>query len=83
MHHGGAFTTNFQGAITSMKLNSTQFQPTSPNSYQQNMGFSSRHVGGGLFLFADGKVQFMTQNIDFATYNYLGNKADGNVVGSY
>jgi prepilin-type N-terminal cleavage/methylation domain-containing protein len=38
---------------------------------------ASNHVGGAYFCMADGAVQFLNENIDFQTYNYLGNKADG------
>lgn len=42
--------------------------------------FASLHTGGVMFLFADGSVRFISDNIDMKTYTYLGDKADGNVV---
>jgi prepilin-type processing-associated H-X9-DG protein len=36
-----------------------------------NAAFASQHPGGGLFLFADGHVEFITDDIDLDTYqNY-------------
>ncbi|HWL08676.1 MAG TPA: DUF1559 domain-containing protein, partial [Planctomicrobium sp.] len=46
-------------------------------------GFKSHHSGGVQFLFADGSVHFISQNIDYRTYQFLGNKADGNTIGDY
>jgi len=54
-------------------------------------GFSSPHEGGVHFLFCDGKVQFISENIDHSagdaivnsTMEFLINLADGNTVGEY
>lgn len=43
-------------------------------------GFRSLHPGGANFGFGDGSVQFLTEDIDMWTYQYLGEKNDGNVV---
>ena len=39
--------------------------------------FSSPHVGGAHFLFGDGRVQFMSENMDPQTFANMGNRADG------
>jgi prepilin-type N-terminal cleavage/methylation domain-containing protein/prepilin-type processing-associated H-X9-DG protein len=39
-------------------------------------GYSSQHTGGAQFVFADGSVRFLSQNIDLKTYANLGNRAD-------
>jgi prepilin-type N-terminal cleavage/methylation domain-containing protein/prepilin-type processing-associated H-X9-DG protein len=49
-------------------------------------GFGSRHQGGALFVFCDGSVRFLDQNIQsssspLGTYQRLGDKADGLPVG--
>lgn len=45
--------------------------------------FSSRHVGGAHFLLGDGAVRFISENINGATYEDLGRRADGNVLGEF
>jgi prepilin-type processing-associated H-X9-DG protein len=45
--------------------------------------FASQHTGGVQFVFADGSVRFVSDNIDMATYANLGDKADGNVISEF
>ena len=42
--------------------------------------FGSQHEGGGFFLFTDGQVRFLSENIDFSTYRYLMTKANNEVI---
>lgn len=42
-----------------------------------NGAFSSKHPGGGLFAFGDGHVQFISDNINLATYRALSTRAGG------
>jgi len=42
--------------------------------------FASEHTGGVQFLFADGSVRFISDNINMELYKNLGDKADGNVT---
>ncbi|QDT41740.1 putative major pilin subunit [Gimesia alba] len=46
-------------------------------------GFASNHVGGAHFLMCDGAVRFISENLDLATFGFLGGKADGNVIGEF
>jgi prepilin-type N-terminal cleavage/methylation domain-containing protein/prepilin-type processing-associated H-X9-DG protein len=39
-------------------------------------GYSSQHTGGAQFVFADGSVRFLSENIDLKTYSHLGNRED-------
>jgi prepilin-type N-terminal cleavage/methylation domain-containing protein/prepilin-type processing-associated H-X9-DG protein len=60
---------------------------TSPGSSRSNWavadGFKSNHSGGANFVFADGSVHFLNQNIDMWTYQRLGCRNDGQVIGDY
>src|SRR2546423_4526 len=40
-------------------------------------GFKSQHRGGSNFVFVDGSVHFLSENIDHKTYQYLGCRNDG------
>jgi prepilin-type processing-associated H-X9-DG protein len=42
--------------------------------------FMSSHTGGCNFLFMDGTVRFLTDNIDMKTYRALGSRNGGEVV---
>ena len=53
------------------------------NQWNTAMGFKSRHVGGAHFLMGDGAVRFLSENIDYMTYQKLGCRADGRVVGEF
>ena len=43
----------------------------------------SYHSGGVNFVFADGSVHFITNQIDLTTYLRLGNRADGETLGDF
>lgn len=47
---------------------------------EKEIGFSSRHVGGVLFVFADSHVNFLSENIDRQVLSHLGTIAGGEVV---
>lgn len=49
-------------------------------NWQTSQGFKSLHVGGAQFVMCDGSVQFLSENIDYLTYQYLGDRKDGNPV---
>lgn len=46
-------------------------------------GFSSAHTGGAHFLFGDGSVRFISQNVNNQTFKYLANRADGEMLEEY
>lgn len=50
---------------------------SSPNA------FSSPHVGGCHFLMGDGKVRFISENINGDTYTWLAGINDGHVLGEF
>ena len=43
-------------------------------------GFKSYHPGGANFLFADGSIHFLAEDIDHMTYQLLGCRNDGRVI---
>ncbi len=49
-------------------------------NWNTEAGFRSAHPGGAHFLLGDGSVQFLPETIDHQMYQYLGAKADGEVV---
>jgi prepilin-type N-terminal cleavage/methylation domain-containing protein/prepilin-type processing-associated H-X9-DG protein len=57
---------------------------TNPNNWNWSWGFRSMHTGGAQFVFVDGSVHFLSQNINHAsTYQRLGGRSDGLTVGPY
>ncbi|HTN76049.1 MAG TPA: H-X9-DG-CTERM domain-containing protein [Pirellulaceae bacterium] len=50
-----------------------------PCNWNTELAFKSQHTGGAQFVYGDGSVHMLTENIDLWTYQYLGAKADGKV----
>ena len=53
------------------------------NNWSSSTGFKSRHRGGAQFVFADGSVHFLKEDIDFRNYNRLGDRRDGESIAEY
>ena len=53
------------------------------NSYNTSQGFKSRHIGGAQFVLGDGSVRFISENINLLTYQQLGDRHDGQVIGDF
>ncbi len=53
------------------------------NNPSGSWNFTSTHTGGAHFLFGDGSVHFLSNDLDLLTYRYLGSVADGMVVGEH
>ena len=53
-----------------------------PTNSLQVGGFGSFHTGGAQFVLADGSTRFLSQSIDRGLYKKLGNRADGELLGS-
>ncbi|RMG33137.1 MAG: DUF1559 domain-containing protein, partial [Planctomycetota bacterium] len=47
------------------------------DNWQTSQGFKSKHQGGAHFLMCDGAVRFVSENIDYLTYQKLGDRRDG------
>jgi len=52
-------------------------------SWQVATGFKSEHPGGAHLMMADSSVHFLGENIDYVTYQRLGDRLDGEPVGDY
>ena len=50
-------------------------------NWSTSNGFKSQHKGGAQFVLVDGSVQFLSENIDYITYNRLGDRRDGGPLG--
>ncbi|MBA3316251.1 MAG: DUF1559 domain-containing protein [Planctomycetaceae bacterium] len=92
---GLAFAANDNGYVCVMgvgwvQLNSPPYPYSATNS-EHRRGFSSNHTGGVHFLFCDGSVQFISENINHiarttatnSTFNRLLAVDDGEVVGEF
>jgi prepilin-type N-terminal cleavage/methylation domain-containing protein/prepilin-type processing-associated H-X9-DG protein len=56
---------------------------TAKSNWNISHGFRSRHTGGAQFLLADGSVRFLSENINHPTYQSLGGRSDGQVIGEF
>ncbi len=56
---------------------------TSPYGIPLNGAFGSRHTGGAQFLFGDGHVSFLSENISLATYRALATRDFKDIPGAY
>jgi prepilin-type processing-associated H-X9-DG protein len=54
-----------------------------PNSTNHIVNFSSNHTGGVQFLLCDGSVHFMSENVDYDTFRFLGERSDGEIIGEF
>ena len=91
-HRQGWFHGNALWTATTAPINfptcpgEPQYQASScfaENNWQTSQGFKSKHPGGAQFVFCDSSVHFINESIDYQTYQYLGARADKNVVGSF
>tara|TARA_R110002111_G_scaffold126741_5_gene191429 strand:- start:6173 stop:7012 length:840 start_codon:yes stop_codon:yes gene_type:complete len=63
------------------RINETVVTTTPARAWNDDTAnFGSDHVGGAHFVFADGSVHFLSENMDFELYQNLSNKADGKVT---
>jgi prepilin-type N-terminal cleavage/methylation domain-containing protein/prepilin-type processing-associated H-X9-DG protein len=55
--------------------------PRVADCYANMGGYMSEHLGGGVNVgFSDGSVRFLLDTIDYATYQFLGDRADGKII---
>lgn len=72
---------------TSSPINSTACCASGETDSSQNwsceQAFRSAHHNGCNFVFCDGSIHFLAENIDYMTYQKLGDRRDGYAVGDY
>jgi prepilin-type N-terminal cleavage/methylation domain-containing protein len=56
---------------------------TSPDNWNFSWGFRSKHPGGAQFLLVDGSSRFVSETIDYMTYQRLGARGDGQPIGAF
>jgi prepilin-type N-terminal cleavage/methylation domain-containing protein len=94
-HHrggGGWYNSNGQWTATTpaINFNTCRKQGISDtanncNDYRVWMtsgGFKSDHTGGAQFVLGDGSVHFISQTVDYLTYQQLGSRNDGESLAS-
>ncbi|QDT36877.1 DUF1559 domain-containing protein [Stratiformator vulcanicus] len=68
-------------AIGRWGINATRQNATDTDEVQQS--FSSRHAGGAHFVFADGSVHFLSENIDHGYEQLIGNGKGSSPAGQF
>jgi hypothetical protein len=86
-HRGGWYNSNGQWTATTGRINFNTCGKQGIPDDQQNCndfrnwmtsgGFKSDHVGGAQFVLGDGSVHFLSENIDYTTYQRLGSRNEG------
>ncbi len=71
------------GGISTLFRVDTDSAFSLPNNANVYGGANSLHTGGVHTLFADGSVHFISENINMATWGYLGRRDDGKTVSGY
>jgi hypothetical protein len=74
-------TSDINGANQLAGLQVGPGQPLAPlgpdDALPLESGFSSFHTGGAFFLFGDGSVQFLSENMALQVFSRLGDRSDG------
>jgi len=85
-HYGSILTINVPTSHFFLKINSSFLKAREDSQtvdWRDASGHASYHEGGAQFVLADGSVRFLSENIDYETYCYLGDRADGQVIGEF
>jgi prepilin-type N-terminal cleavage/methylation domain-containing protein/prepilin-type processing-associated H-X9-DG protein len=89
-HRGGWYNSNalWTGTTARINFNTCGKQGVSDTAQNCNdfrnwntsQGYKSDHTGGAQFVFCDGSVAFLSDNIDYLTYQQLGSRNDREAV---
>jgi prepilin-type N-terminal cleavage/methylation domain-containing protein/prepilin-type processing-associated H-X9-DG protein len=63
-----------------LRMANSQFYINRRVGDASDQSFGSRHKGGAQFVFVDGSVHFISENISTDIYSYLAGRNDGNVA---
>ncbi len=89
--NGWLHSNNGNGLVTTIiPINYDSCQPANSEAdncnkmcnWNSELGFKSAHPGGANFAYGDGSIHFLAEGIDHQTYQYLGDKADGQAIGA-
>lgn len=81
--HSWAITTLLRPNDPVVKLQQNQLCVQSPFVGRARFRASSEHTEGVQITLCDGSVRFISNNVDFQTWQRLGNRADGVATGEY
>ena len=75
---------NLNNANACPRMKTDDFRPAGNNGdcHIPMGGYMSEHPGGINVALSDGSVRFISDEIDYALYQYLGDKADGHILDS-
>lgn len=91
--HKMYFNSVFNAATTNPQINwhkDIDKQALCPKTFEKRIGdchahmggYASEHPGGINVAMGDGSIHFLNEDIDYTIYQYLGNKADGQMIPS-
>lgn len=73
------FCDNFPVSSTHIPINTMDKSELAEN-YWRTSGFKSMHPGGINVAMGDGSVRFLSESIDYVTYNMMGSRANSDVL---
>ena len=65
---------------TARSINAVDYLTVGCNGREANVPFQSLHEGGVFFLMGDGGVRFISENVDYTTFQALATKACNEIL---
>ena len=87
-NYNGMGTAHASMAVPLNTMTTCTGAPSTPdcsakNNWNFSWGFRSRHTGGAHFLMGDGTVRFLSEAVDYNTYQNLGQRNDSQELGVF
>ena len=84
-HAGTQVPLNTMSTCAASQAEATSRGYTNPqcftkSNWNYSWGFRSNHTGGAQFLYVDGSVRFISQTVNYNTYQMLGGRADARPI---